>query len=653
MSELAAVNSSIEEAPLTALLAAAIPIPDPSPQLNERDRFTSFISSNVARHRLLYSRRLAEVACTDIDLVIACLQSLMTDSEHLVRLSMTQELGQIYRQSVLQNCAPSALYSIVAALKSSLTDGAVDLRQAGISSVVNMCPLLAPCRMQSDLMPLAALMLDMGMADEIRADGVLLLLKLYSWLREPARDRIKEMAAYWATDPSFRVRKAVTRHLNVLGPSSLPVSDGLSRDMIWGVRRASAQGLLDMLAVVEDPNLRRDVLIPQIKRACSDQSRWVRNDAFQALGGFIFALELNQVDSELLDLFTALPTLSCDAGDDDPHYTCAFNFPAVVSRLGRGQWSQLLPTYSLLCKNPKFKVRRTLAFSLSSMARILGPEITDRDLLTTFEMFSKDLEEVRQGIIGTLAEMLEAMSPAVRITYTDTLWDIQRETQNNWRHRASLASQLSALSRLFPPDIICTRLLPLALALVHDRVAYVRQVAVTAMGPLMMLVRDSSPDAFSEFIYECLLLATADTCQDRQLFLLLCQSLLYTVPTKMFCDWFLIPFTSLANDRVINVRRQLSRILFELPGESPFRAESSILVAMGELRSLELSPAAARLGSAPKHRLTLTSPATATAIGLQELSIRVERDGVEDSLNDVIKPDGGHDDHKEPFRIQA
>jgi serine/threonine-protein phosphatase 4 regulatory subunit 1 len=61
--------------------------------------------------------------------------------------------------------------------------------------------------------------------------------------------------------------------------------------------------------------------------------------------------------------------------ENEVPYHCAFNFPAVLYTLGPKSWKKLQPLYESLIKDSRWKVRRTLSFSLHEIAKILGPEI--------------------------------------------------------------------------------------------------------------------------------------------------------------------------------------------------------------------------------------------------------------------------------------
>lgn len=165
------------------------------------------------------------------------------------------------------------------------------------------------------------------------------------------------------------------------------------------------------------------------------------------------------------------------------------------------------------------------------------------------------------------------------------------------RFRWQLAGQLVDLSSMLTSDALYTTVIALALQLLHDRVAAVRKAALQAVGPLLM---QCSGEAYDELLSDCLALASASACHDRQLFALLCQSLLGTIPPMRFRLHFLAPMTALASDRVINVRRTLERVLNDIPRESPFYSDPAIVSAKALLREAD-QQVAIRKAAPPSH----------------------------------------------------
>ena len=62
---------------------------------------------------------------------------------------------------------------------------------------------------------------------------------------------------------------------------------------------------------------------------------------------------------------------------EDILYHCAFNFPAVLLTLGKQSWPELKDIYKTLAIDHRIKVRKTLAYSLFEIAKILGPELAE------------------------------------------------------------------------------------------------------------------------------------------------------------------------------------------------------------------------------------------------------------------------------------
>jgi serine/threonine-protein phosphatase 4 regulatory subunit 1 len=100
-------------------------------------------------------------------------------------------------------------------------------------------------------------------------------------------------------------------------------------------------------------------------------------------------------------------------------YHCAYNFPAVLYTLGPRAWPKLQPVYDQLVKDPRAKVRRTLAFSLHEIAKILGPELTEKELVSVLYHFMKDVNEVREGVNATLPKFIKMLSPESRESYAE------------------------------------------------------------------------------------------------------------------------------------------------------------------------------------------------------------------------------------------
>jgi serine/threonine-protein phosphatase 4 regulatory subunit 1 len=133
-------------------------------------------------------------------------------------------------------------------------------------------------------------------------------------------------------------------------------------------------------------------------------------------------------------------------------YHCAYNLPAVLMAAGAERWSELADAHAALAADVQWKVRRSLAFSLHELAALIrdasGERAVDAALLVTFDLFLKDLDEVRVGVLTHLAAFLDCVSDAARRECVGVLLEVQGDA-DNWRARMLLARQLVALGQAY------------------------------------------------------------------------------------------------------------------------------------------------------------------------------------------------------------
>lgn len=164
--------------------------------------------------------------------------------------------------------------------------------------------------------------------------------------------------------------------------------------------------------------------------------------------------------------------------DGDLAKYCAYTLPGVVLALGPENWHLLKDTYELLSTDMQWKVRRTLAFSIHDLAVILGEEICVNYLLSIFNSFLKDLDEVREGVLQHLYDFINLLPSELQKEYLQ-LFNEFRTTDNmrKWRFRQDLALQLMSLSTLYTEEELAEHICPVAMELACDNVSEVRQHA--------------------------------------------------------------------------------------------------------------------------------------------------------------------------------
>ena len=166
---------------------------------------------------------------------------------------------------------------------------------------------------------------------------------------------------------------------------------------------------------------------------------------------------------------------------------------------------------------PRSQVRRTLAHSLHEFAKILGPELAETELLDTFDLFMQDLDEVKIGVVRSLAPFLSALSPACRESYLPIMSDVNTGTpEMQWRFRLALASQLPQLSRIFSVTATFSVVVPVVFHMLKDSISTVRRAAFATVGELIRrLGRDGERAWRDDFIARIVEFARAPSYRER------------------------------------------------------------------------------------------------------------------------------------------
>lgn len=71
-------------------------------------------------------------------------------------------------------------------------------------------------------------------------------------------------------------------------------------------------------------------------------------------------------------------------------YHASYNFPAFVLVFGSEDWPRFQSLYHKLTKINDLRIKKTLSASIHELAKILGPQYTELDLLPCMERFLKD-----------------------------------------------------------------------------------------------------------------------------------------------------------------------------------------------------------------------------------------------------------------------
>lgn len=134
----------------------------------------------------------------------------------------------------------------------------------------------------------------------------------------------------------------------------------------------------------------------------------------------------------------------------DVCYYASFNFPAFIWVTGKEHWHKFRGLYVKLTGVSDIQTQRTLSCSLHEIARILGSEITDSDLLSIADKFLRhNSPDVRLGIMKNLHVLLAEVPEAKRSNYIQYIMQTFNEAGNDWRTKEMLARNLGKFAALF------------------------------------------------------------------------------------------------------------------------------------------------------------------------------------------------------------
>eukprot|EP00347_Sterkiella_histriomuscorum_P006427 403352815 len=396
-------------------------------------------------------------------------------------------------------------------------------------------------------------------------------------------------------DPIYRVRKeTISRMINiskVLGKEIFigilfPVFKKLANDQIWGVRRSAVEQLPNIAALCPT-EIKNGILIEMFKKFASDSSKWVKMAAFQYLGPFIATYEGIEPNPVLVDYYISMceQNKSMQADNEVPFH-CAYNFPAVLHTLGPKSWEKLHKVYDQLVKDSRSKVRRTLAYSLHEIAKILGPEQTERELIHVLYHFLKDTDEVAEGAILNLPKFIQVLSPEQRETYIEKIAQTDIDSKD-WRKRVVQSNQIKKFSKIFSAETVFKFYVPIFFQLCQDQVAEVRKQAAQAIRNIALKLRESD-ELFNEFILKVVMFKQSNKFNLRQTFIDMCGAMMHEKTQDIFKKYLMNEYCQLQRDRIINVRMHLSESLFTHYTTNPngglVQSERSIRIMIKHLK---------------------------------------------------------------------
>jgi len=372
-------------------------------------------------------------------------------------------------------------------------------------------------------------------------------------------------------DPQLRVRKEAVANLPSIGrivsphffrQKLLPFYLKLCKDSHWGVRKSCIDIIYEISNLCRDDlaEIRENELTEAILNFIRDSNKWVKISAYKNLGRFISTLEGLRVNERLVEnyLHMADSNVNSLGTDSEIIHACAFNFPAVVLTLGPSKWPLLVKLFQTLVKSND-KVRKPIACSLHEIAKIIGEERAEKDLVVVLERFLKDTnDEIKYGAIQNLAFFLKVFRMEKRENMVDIFLDLQKDPKK-WRIRELIANQIDKLTLIFSPETTFRIIAPISFKLCSDTVAFVREEASRKIHAVLKAVYNSEEVYRISVIENIKGFSQDKRFTNRQAYAIMCEKLMKS--PEIFRANFLACLIPLASDKVPNVRIALAKTL--------------------------------------------------------------------------------------------
>ncbi|XP_061165811.1 serine/threonine-protein phosphatase 4 regulatory subunit 4-like isoform X2 [Saccostrea echinata] len=256
----------------------------------------------------------------------------------------------------------------------------------------------------------------------------------------------------------------------------------------------------------------------------------------------------------------------------------AFNFPAMVLFTGAKQFkSDLHVTFTHLCKDPHFIVRKTISSGFHEVCKLLGnsAQLIQSDLVA---LLKDDSIDVLKGVVSNMPAILDCyMTSGSNHTVTESksgpLSDIIPAflasenvifTSNNWRLQQELMESMACLIRCYSSENLYNKVIPI----LKQKLCKARAlpVKIAAARSLLTLTRKVKKREQREEIFHILIqdFCHARKCYLRSVFVDICSVVIELYSKKFFKETFFEYLLELHTDSVPNIRLRLCSILPDL-----------------------------------------------------------------------------------------
>eukprot|EP00759_Apiculatamorpha_spiralis_P032278 PhF_6_TR33724/c1_g1_i1/m.49526/K15424/PPP4R1; serine/threonine-protein phosphatase 4 regulatory subunit 1 len=545
--------------------------------LDALTRVERYHTSDFALQRLVLIRDLGDTArdagvTATMSRLLPLLPNFVADTEPSVRLVFVEQLYHVATFLVEKGGEPGyneLTNTFLPFAFELVVDKNVEVGNAATQSVIKLASLVRKEHVEAQLLNVVTTLAHDERAEDYRVVAAQLcndLAELFG--KNLCESTVISEVATLSEDMSFSVRRAVAANLGkimqTVGPDVaydrvFPIFHTLCKDEIWGVRKACADSLVVVAKGLENKRRHTDVF-DLFVLFCEDVSRWVRVSACQQLGQLLFTFDKGTITVNMLKYFTDMAFQGESSNDSDFSEYCAHSFPGVLQGIGKERWGEMEASFQMLIKDVQWKVRKTMALSLHDVATLVGQDVSERVLVPAFELFLRDLDEIKVAVLQKCDVFVGVLGNGARERCIPLVCGVPGETEN-WRVRLVVAQRIGHLAKLVTPKFCKGCVAELSLKLLDDSVADVRYSGYYAVGQVLKKLSEDDGSYLQDVLRTVIAYATKPNYCIRMMFVYVAQQVAENNNKKLFETEFLDRLVTMTDDRVANVRMTLSKVV--------------------------------------------------------------------------------------------
>lgn len=328
------------------------------------------------------------------------------DSIKIALIEQVNPIASFLIETPESNEYQHCLGVMVPTLNEFLYDKSEKVKKKAVKALVEFCDLLTPDDRGDYILKFMLELAHEEDDEKARITALQILNKVAGKLDSELCEKfiVKEIKSL-SIDPFPLVRKSVASNLSNVCKSInrecflqeiFPLLRQLGEDKQDEVRNSCVEQV-PKISNVCPPPIRTGQLEKLYIKFMQDKNKKVRVNSFKHLGKFLETLKGLEINNDFLLLYieTGLRTKNKDL-----LFHCAYNMPGILFILKSESWESLKELYVKLSKSNDARIKKTLAYSIHEIAKLVGQEVTEEMLVKILNGYLKDgLKEVRMGIV--------------------------------------------------------------------------------------------------------------------------------------------------------------------------------------------------------------------------------------------------------------